>query len=142
MKKFITALLTVVCMITCFTGNAVTALSTIRGDVNGDKKVDVFDAIAIAQYTVGNKTLTSIQLTAADYNADGSVNVFDAIAIAKTTVKKPTSSSTSKVPSVVYITKTGKRYHYNGNCNGGTYIKSTYKEAIAKGLTPCSKCVK
>ena len=40
----------------------------------------------------------------------------------------------------VYITPTGKRYHYNGNCNGGTYIRSTLSEAQAMGLTPCKKC--
>ncbi len=41
----------------------------------------------------------------------------------------------------IYITPTGKRYHYDGNCNGGTYIKSTLEEAIRRGLTPCKKCV-
>lgn len=40
----------------------------------------------------------------------------------------------------VYITPTGKRYHYDNNCNGGTYIASTMDEALAKGLTPCKKC--
>ena len=52
--------------------------------------------------------------------------------------KKESNKSNSKT---VYITKTGKRYHYNGNCNGGTYIKSTLSEAKARGLTPCKKCV-
>lgn len=40
----------------------------------------------------------------------------------------------------VYITPTGKRYHYDNNCNDGTYIPSTMDEALAKGLTPCKKC--
>lgn len=40
----------------------------------------------------------------------------------------------------VYITPTGKRYHYDNNCNGRTYIPSTMDEALAKGLTPCKKC--
>lgn len=40
----------------------------------------------------------------------------------------------------VYITPTGKRYHYNDSCNGGTYIRSTMSEALARGLTPCKKC--
>lgn len=40
----------------------------------------------------------------------------------------------------VYITPTGKRYHYNSNCNDGTYIPSTLSEAQAMGLTPCKKC--
>lgn len=40
----------------------------------------------------------------------------------------------------VYITPTGKRYHYDNHCNDGTYIPSTLAEAQAKGLTPCKKC--
>lgn len=41
----------------------------------------------------------------------------------------------------VYITRTGKRYHYDNHCNGGTYFPSTLQQALAKGLTPCKKCV-
>ena len=41
----------------------------------------------------------------------------------------------------IYITKNGIRYHYDETCNGGTYILSTLKEALQKGLTPCEKCV-
>ena len=57
------------------------------GDINSDSQIDVFDAIAVAQYTVGKNTLTDLQLLAADFNQDGKVDVFDAIAIAKETVK-------------------------------------------------------
>lgn len=42
----------------------------------------------------------------------------------------------------VYITPTGKRYHYDGHCNGGTYIESNLKEAKQRNLTPCKKCAK
>lgn len=42
----------------------------------------------------------------------------------------------------IYITRTGKRYHYDNSCNGGTYFESTLEEAERKGLTPCNKCVK
>lgn len=40
----------------------------------------------------------------------------------------------------VYVTPTGKRYHYDPHCNDGTYIPSTLEEALAAGLTPCKKC--
>ncbi len=46
-------------------------------------EVDVFDAIAIAQYSVNKRELTDEQLVLADVNGDGRVDVFDAIAIAK-----------------------------------------------------------
>lgn len=41
----------------------------------------------------------------------------------------------------IYITPTGKRYHYDSKCNGGTYNESTLAKAKELGLTPCSKCV-
>lgn len=43
--------------------------------------------------------------------------------------------------STVYITKTGKKYHHDSSCNGGTYIASTLDDALARGLTPCQKCI-
>ncbi len=41
----------------------------------------------------------------------------------------------------IYVTKTGKRYHFSGTCNGGTYYEATLAEAMGRGLTPCDKCV-
>ena len=52
------------------------------------------------------------------------------------------TTPTAPVSRTVYVTKTGKRYHYDGNCNGGTYIPSTLEDALGRGLTPCEKCVK
>ncbi|MGN0620754.1 MAG: dockerin type I domain-containing protein [Porcipelethomonas sp.] len=63
--------------------------SYIRGDVNLDGEVSVFDAIAVARYTVGKVVLTSQQLTAADVTGDGNADVFDAVMIAKHTVGVP-----------------------------------------------------
>ena len=49
---------------------------------------------------------------------------------------------TEKEPEyMVYITKTGKKYHHDGTCNGGTYWLVPYETAIGFGLTPCDKCV-
>ena len=42
----------------------------------------------------------------------------------------------------IYITPTGKRYHFDGHCNGGTYTETTLADAMGRGLTPCQKCVK
>lgn len=58
----------------------------VLGDVNSDGQIDVFDAIAIAQYTVGRVKFTPAQEALADFNKSGKVDVFDAIAIAKYTV--------------------------------------------------------
>lgn len=57
------------------------------------------------------------------------------------TVETTESKDSSNQSRTVYITKTGKRYHYDNNCNGGTYYPSTLSEAQSRGLTPCNKCV-
>lgn len=56
---------------------------------------------------------------------------------------KPDPTPQPPAPSArtVYVTPTGKRYHYDGSCNGGTYIPSTLAEALRRGLSPCQKCV-
>ena len=41
----------------------------------------------------------------------------------------------------IYVTETGKRYHFSGTCNGGTYYEATLAEAMGRGLEPCDKCV-
>lgn len=51
------------------------------------------------------------------------------------------SDSSMVQNKTVYITRTGKRYHFNSSCNGGTYYASTLQDALSRGLTPCEKCV-
>ncbi len=41
----------------------------------------------------------------------------------------------------VYITKTGKKYHYCNPCGTGTYYEVTLERALNAGLEPCEKCV-
>ncbi len=59
---------------------------------------------------------------------------------AKATNPPPPSAPNSNSVKI-YITPTGKRYHYDSKCNGGTYNESTLDKAKELGLTPCSKCV-
>ena len=51
-----------------------------------------------------------------------------------------TGSPAPDAPAVVYITPTGKRYHYSSDCAGKNASPSTLQQALAKGLTPCQKC--
>jgi len=60
--------------------------SGIKGDVSGDGQVTVVDALFVAQYTVGIRTLTTQQLVAADVNGDDQVTVVDALFISQYTV--------------------------------------------------------
>lgn len=41
----------------------------------------------------------------------------------------------------VYMTPTGKRYHYSKDCAGKNGTATTLQNAEARGLTPCAKCV-
>lgn len=40
----------------------------------------------------------------------------------------------------VYITPTGKRYHFDADCGGKNSYIVVISQALANGLTPCSKC--
>ena len=41
----------------------------------------------------------------------------------------------------IYATDTGNKFHYNSNCNGGTYYEVTLAEALGRGLSACEKCI-
>lgn len=58
------------------------------------------------------------------------------------TTPQSASADTSKENSrTVYITKTGKKYHYANPCGKGTYYPCSLAEAQSRGLEPCGKCV-
>lgn len=41
---------------------------------------------------------------------------------------------------MVYVSKTGKKYHNLSNCNGAEYTGISISEAISRGYTPCLRC--
>jgi len=51
------------------------------------------------------------------------------------------TASTEENSRTVYVTETGKKYHYANPCGRGTYYPCTLAEAQARGLEPCGKCV-
>ncbi|MCI9588786.1 MAG: hypothetical protein HFF60_12625 [Oscillospiraceae bacterium] len=53
-----------------------------------------------------------------------------------------TQSSNASNRQTVYVTRTGKKYHYSSTCNGGSYYPSTLSDALNRGLTPCNKCAR
>ncbi len=58
------------------------------------------------------------------------------------TPQAPQTTTSNSSHSTVYITKTGKRYHFIPNCGRGQYFEATLQEALSRGLTPCNKCAK
>ncbi len=58
-----------------------TAPVAIKGDVNGDKKVNSIDALNVLEYSVGNRMFNNEQKKVCDMNSDGYVNSNDALTI-------------------------------------------------------------
>ena len=54
--------------------------------------------------------------------------------------QQSTNSQNTNNSRTVYITPTGKRYHYVSTCGGKNSRATTLSEAISRGLTPCQKC--
>ena len=52
-----------------------------------------------------------------------------------------TTSSAQSERKTVYITKTGKKYHYTYPCGNGIFYECPLQEAIDRGLEPCKRCV-
>jgi hypothetical protein len=58
------------------------AKATVPGDINGDGKVDLSDAI-LASHAFGSATGDLNYNPAADLNSDGSVDIFDLLILAR-----------------------------------------------------------
>ena len=59
----------------------------VKGDANGDGKVDIADAVCIVNHVVGKPT-PAFNIKAADANGDGSVDIADAVRIVNLIVGK------------------------------------------------------
>jgi len=65
------------------TENGVFTIAGLRGDADGDSVVNVVDAMFVAQYAVGNRDASTLNMANADANLDGGVDVVDAMFIAQ-----------------------------------------------------------
>lgn len=55
-------------------------------------------------------------------------------------IENSESNSYNSNSKVVYVSKTGKKYHKLSNCNSATYYEITLSDAIKDGYTPCLRC--
>ena len=81
--------------------------SVMKGDVNGNNKIDSGDYVIIRKYLLKQITLNSGELARADANGDGKVNSMDYIVIRKTIINgassqtpAPTAAPTAKPPEI------------------------------------------
>ena len=56
----------------------------VSGDITGNGKIDLYDAIDICKYIMGMKTFTEEEMKIADFDGNGKVDLYDVIGIAKT----------------------------------------------------------
>ncbi len=61
----------------------ITTALVVKGDVTGNGKLDLYDAIAICKHIMGMTKLTAEQEKVADITGDGKIDLYDAIEIAK-----------------------------------------------------------
>ena len=54
----------------------------VIGDISGNEKIDLYDAVRICEYIMNMRTFDDNMLMIADYNLDYEVNLYDVIAIA------------------------------------------------------------
>lgn len=59
--------------------NCVVGDGVLKGDVNGDGKINAIDALWVRQSSAGVRVLTEQQKAAADVNGDGKINAIDAL---------------------------------------------------------------
>ena len=95
-----------------------------------------------------NKTNTSITnintnetSTSKELESNNSTSINTSTSTKKTTTQS-TSATTTDNSRTVYVTPTGKRYHYISTCGGKNSTASTLNKAKARGLTPCQNCAK
>ena len=50
------------------------------------------------------------------------------------------AAATQTTGRMVYVTPTGKRYHYSASCAGKNATEATLEQAQNMGLTPCKNC--
>jgi hypothetical protein len=61
----------------------ITEGNRVLGDVSGDDKINLVDALFVIRYVNNVKTFSSVEKTAADVNKDGTVDLVDALLIIK-----------------------------------------------------------
>lgn len=65
----------------------ITTALVVKGDVTGNGKLDLYDAIAICKHIMGMTKLTAEQEKVADITGDGVIDLYDAIEIARALLK-------------------------------------------------------
>lgn len=105
-------------------------------------------AAGTATYTLtdaeGNAVLTSDPITVTDpepeRKAAEEAAAAQAAAEQQAAEEAAAAAATQTTGRMVYVTPTGKRYHYSASCAGKNATETTLEQAKNMGLTPCKNC--
>ena len=109
----------------------------LYGDVNGDGKVDIRDAIRLAKYLA--RIDVEINIVNADVNGDGKVNIQDLIRLKKYLAKIPLEPCEHTETETAYASKGDGNHTKTVTCKKCGKVISTDDEACTKGED--GKCV-
>ena len=121
---------------------------TLKED--GTQKREYSKEYAISDKAISIKVRAYNGTTKGKYSSVKKVNLKDYKKTETKTVKSDqtktngannSGKSQSNESKIVYITKTGSKYH-SKKCGNGTYTAVDIEEAKKKGLEPCKKCIK
>jgi hypothetical protein len=76
-----------------FTYDVGTAAAVLRGDANGDGKIDAFDALLIQQTLVGSASSATAIYPRGDANCNGNIDAADLVLILRAAVGLPTGTA-------------------------------------------------
>ena len=86
-------------------------------------------------------TVTKSESTSARNYSERSVRTSAKSSVTDKQSDAETTSAEQSKNKTVYITKTGKKYHYTYPCGNGIFYECPLQEAINRGLEPCKRCV-
>lgn len=112
----------------------VSTVSRVKGDVNGDGKVDISDIVALINQIAGTASYPN-----ADVNGDGKVDISDIVAVIN--IIASNSISVISDQKLVVLLKTGEQIYFNldehpvTTFGPGTLILTTDRSVVTYNLT-------
>lgn len=145
-KRYLSVILAVTMLL--LSVSVISPVAAVKGDVNGDGKVNVSDAMLVFNHVSGKKSLDADDKARADVNADNTINVADAMKVYNLIIGNDSSSSgttSSPKKGEFKITTYGWGHDVGMSQNGANlYAKNdglTYKQILAH-YYPGTKLVK
>lgn len=121
------------------TAAATVGTKTVNIDYNNIKVT--LDGKQVALVDANGSTVEPFAISGTTYLPVRAVSSALGLGVGWDSATSTVTLTTSADDKAVYITRTGSKYHYDNNCNGGTYWEVPYSTAVGMGLEPCSKCV-